>query len=447
MKKAALVLFSLLVILFIIFWQLMLPIPTGYAAKNLCSSLFVAEMDEEFVKANDLNISLISMTTSTVDYENKSVRSTFLGLKPHVAVFRNKTCGCTLLGGDKNLDPVSKITLRQPIQNDTVNWPYGLKENTISNLVLNNGIDEILDEEFSHIETGTRAIVIVYNGEIIGERYAPPFDKSRPFLGWSMTKSITSTLVGILVQKGFLQIEDPVPIEQWQKDDRKDITWENLLQMKSGLEWSENYYWISDVTKMLYTKGDAYNCSIEAEFEGAPATSWEYSSGTTNIISGLIRKTIGNDVKYHNFPYTELFDPLHAQSFVMELDAAGNFIGSSYSYATARDWAKFGILYLNNGNWNGKQILPEWWTEFVTTPATGSKGRYGGQFWLNESGELRDVPADLYFADGFHGQRVFILPSKNLVVVRLGLSKDEKTDFNQLLAGIITAIDTHGAQL
>ena len=137
---------------------------------------------------------------------------------------------------------------------------------------------------------------------------------------------------------------------------------------------------------------------------------------------------------------TSLFSPIGAESFVMEIDPAGNFIGSSYSYATARDWARFGLLYLHDGNWNGEQILPDWWSDFVATPAAGSDGEYGGQFWLNAGGKLPDVPRNVYYADGFQGQRVFIIPDDNLVVVRLGLSLKPQPDFNQLLTDIIATV-------
>ena len=292
--------------------------------------------------------------------------------------------------------------------------------------IVRSGMKLLLNETLNNGETGTRALLVVHKGKIIGEAYASGFDKNSKLLGWSMCKSITATLVGTLVQKGLIDINEVVPIEMWQVDERKMITWKHLLQMNSGLDWNEVYHWISDVTRMLYTEPDVYDCSIQSKLDADPGTYWEYSSGTTNILSGLIRKVINDDAKYNRLPFEYLFNPIDAGSFVMEMDAAGNFIGSSYAYATARDWAKFGLLYLNEGKWNGQQIIPQWWPEFVRTPASGSDGSYGAHFWLNRNNTFKDVPPDLYFADGFHGQRVFIIPSMELVVVRLGLSKDEK---------------------
>ena len=171
-----------------------------------------------------------------------------------------------------------------------------------------------------------------------------------------------------------------------------------------------------------------------------PDSVWYYSSGTTNIVTGIIRKTIGNDKDYIDFPKKELFDKIGMQSAVFEPDASGNYVGSSYVYATARDWARFGLLYLNKGNWNGEQILPESWVDYTKTSNSASKGIYGAFFWLNKSKRLPDVPEDMYACYGFQEQRVFIIPSKKLVVVRMGLCDSGDFDFNEFLADIIKAI-------
>jgi len=446
MQKTAFIFGLILLIASFILWHFVLPIPTGYAAKNLCSGIFVAGMEENFIRTNDLNFSLVSLTSNEVDYEKKTVRSTFLGLKPHVAIFRNNSCGCTLLGNKGNYTQFPEVRRSHALRQDTLYWPYGNIEHTTSNSKLSSEIANVLDDEFSQDVTGTRAIIVVHDGIIVGERYAESFDKNKLLLGWSMNKSVIATLIGILVQKELVNISDPVPIQEWSQGGKGNITWRHLLQMSSGLEWDENYFWISDVTKMLYTEGDTYGYAIKSFVENEPGNSWEYSSGTTNILSGLMREILADDAVYHNFPYAELFEKIGANSFVMELDAAGNFVGSSYAYATARDWAKFGMLYLNEGNWNGHQLLPEGWDRIVSSPALNSDGQYGAQFWLNRSGVLENVPRGAYFADGFHGQRVFIVPSKNLVVVRLGLSTDEVPDFNHLLSQIIAAVDTYGVE-
>ena len=441
MKKKWLIFILFLVTACLFAWQFVLPIPTGYAAKYLCSAIFVAGMQETYVHENDLNFSLVKLTSNTVDYQEKKVRSTFLGLKPHVAGFRNDQCGCTLLNQNPQMGTLMVPgNVKMSDHWDTTHLFDANDQRPLSVHILEQ-MGDVLREEFLTITTGTRAIIVLYDGEIVAEEYAHPFHENSLFLGWSMAKSIIGSLVGVLVQRGLITIQDPVPISIWSADERKAITWENLLQMNSGLAWNETYYWISDVTKMLYTRGDTYHYAIHSPLKSQPGNKWVYSSGTSNIISGLIRNLLNDDSLYHQLPYVHLFYPIGAQSFVMELDVSGNFIGSSYAYATARDWARFGLLYLNQGKWGDKQILPTWWTSFVTSPASGSEGGYGGHFWLNQNSSLPSVPDDLFYADGFQGQRVFILPSKNLVVVRFGLSIDEAPDYNQLLAKIIAVID------
>jgi CubicO group peptidase (beta-lactamase class C family) len=198
---------------------------------------------------------------------------------------------------------------------------------------------------------------------------------------------------------------------------------------------------------MLFRKRDAGIFASHAPLVKQPDTDFYYSSGTTNILSWIIRKSIG-DSAYHSFPYNNLFYKTGMNSMVLEPDAGGTFVGSSFAYATARDWARFGLLYLNDGMWDSERILPEGWVEYTSTPAKSAEmGEYGAQFWLNagapEHPEKRmfpDVPADLFWADGYEGQNVFILPSKNLVVVKLSLSSGNYLDDNKFLADIISAL-------
>jgi CubicO group peptidase (beta-lactamase class C family) len=182
---------------------------------------------------------------------------------------------------------------------------------------------------------------------------------------------------------------------------------------------------------------------VQAEKQAAfpPNTHFNYSSGTTNLLAGLLRKEFDSYQQYLNFPYDKLIDRIGMNSMVLETDAAGNFVGSSYGWATTRDWGKFGLLYLHQGNWNGDQLFDKKWIDFVTTPAANSAKEYGGHFWLNTPEKLPDAPMDTYYADGFQGQRVYIVPSKDLVVVRLGLASTAYFDFNAFLSGITQAIN------
>jgi CubicO group peptidase (beta-lactamase class C family) len=289
--------------------------------------------------------------------------------------------------------------------------------------------------------------VIVHNGQLVTERYAEGFSSHTPLIGWSMTKSLTNAMVGRLAKQGKLDIQQPAPVTVWKNDERSKITLNDLLHASSGLTWEENYAGPSDATNMLFKRKDAGLVTVDKKPEFAPGTVFEYSSGTSNLISRIVRETIG-DHDYYNTLYNEIFYKIGMYSLVIEPDAGGTFVGSSFSFANARDWARFGLLYLNDGVWNGERILPEGWVAYTVTPAPAAKrGEYGAQFWLNagEKGNpsnrmYPDAPTDLYWADGFEGQNVFVIPSKNLVIVKLGLSQGDYLDDNKFLAGIISAV-------
>src|SRR5690606_9924109 len=280
------------------------------------------------------------------------------------------------------------------------------------------------------------------------EKYAPGFTAESRHMGWSMTKSITNALIGILVREGKLDVEAPAPVPEWRDDERNKITLNHLLQASSGLSWNESYFSPTADFHTMFIKSDdkaAYSASKKPAHN--PGTFFQYSSGTTNILSRIIRHTVG-DSMYHRFPYEKLFRPLGMSTAIIEPDASGTFVGSSYSFASARDWAKFGLLFLNDGVWNGERILPEGWVKYTTTPAPAAEqGEYGAQFWLNagEKGNptnrtYPELPTDLYWASGYEGQNVFVLPSKNLVVVKLSLSAGEFVDNQKFLTKIVEGV-------
>ena len=185
---------------------------------------------------------------------------------------------------------------------------------------------------------------------------------------------------------------------------------------------------------------DMTRAQAEKEAIAAPTEVWNYSSGTSNLLSGILRKQFKTHQEYLNFPYAELIDKIGMHSMLIEADMAGNYVGSSYSWATTRDWAKFGLLYLHKGFWNGQQLFDPKWVDYVTLPTDHSDGTYGANFWLNAEGKYSNAPRDLYSANGFQGQRVFIIPSKDLVIVRTGLAEAPDFDFNRFLEDIIVSI-------
>lgn len=422
-----------------------LNIITGYSAKSTASGIFIGNRTQKSLEKRDNNFSPINLATNVVDKENMSVASCLFGLKEHTAIFR-EGLGVVVTTDDFEEDE-EFVSPNRKFKKKNLPYPYGglpQKDTVFANIDyanLNGIVNSQINNDTARIE-GTSSLLVIYKGQIIAEEYAEGFDKSSKLLGWSMTKSIVSTMYGVMQKKGMIDISKPADIEEWQNDDRKNITYNNLLQMNSGLEWEEDYSKICDVTEMLYLDRDMSIKQSKKPLVGNPNESWYYASGTSNLLAGmLMKKKFKTQQEYLDFWYAELIDKIGMNSMLIETDLAGNFVGSSYSWATTRDWAKLGLLYMNKGNWNGEQILDASWVDYATTPTNSSQGQYGAQIWLNAEGySFPDVAKDLYYFGGYQGQKVFMIPSKDLVVVRMGIDNAKKTDFNKLLKDIIGTI-------
>jgi len=416
------------------------PIFTGYAAKDLASWTFLTNRKQAVIEANDLNFFPVNLSKNSVNFKEKSVTSTFFGMARQKAVY-HIGLGCTLIADGKEESIKKQTTQVEPLPGhpENIYWPTGDKlRDTILQNVNSKLLNAAIDSAFNL--GNTRAVVVAYDTLLMREKYAPGFTKKTRILGWSMTKSITSALVGILVKQGKLDVYQPAPISEWKNDKRHTITLNDLLHQSSGLQWVEDYSDISDATVMLYQKGNMAEYAIKKPLQYPPDSVWYYSSGTSNIISEIIRRTINNDQEYWDFPRKQLFNKIGMRSAIIETDASGNFVSSSYTFATARDWTRFGLLYLQDGVWSGNRILPEGWVSYTRTPARKSKNKYGVQFWLNKGKqEIPDGPAGIYFCDGYHGQRVYIIPSKHLVIVRLGLNNHGEFDYNKFVMSILKA--------
>jgi CubicO group peptidase (beta-lactamase class C family) len=292
-------------------------------------------------------------------------------------------------------------------------------------------------------------VVVVYKGQIIAEKYAEGFDPFTPQIGWSMSKSITNAMVGVMVKKRGFDIFAPAPIPEWKSsnDPRAKITTDQLLRMSSGLYWDENYSRESSATKMLYKSSDMGLYASSFDLDEEPDSAWYYSSGTSNILSRILRRELGED--YLEWPHKEIFSKLGVGSVVFEVDASNAYVGSSYIWASPRDWARLGLLYLNDGVWNGERILPEGWVDYSRTPTPKSEMlQYGAAFWLNAGDRenptdrrLPDCPRDIYSMNGYEGQRVFILPTQDMIVVRLGQTKKDDFDMNEFLSEIVQSVN------
>jgi len=416
---------------------------SGFAAKNVASAHFADGRTLQMIEAGDNDIPLVSLAHNEIDENSHFATASVYGFKKRKAIYR-EGLGATLI--DDRFDTTLPYEIpKRSKTHKNLPYPYGDLEpkDTFFSDINYGKLQKAMDDAFDTSgkkEKRTRSVLVVYKDHIIAERYDTGFSKKSRILGWSMTKSITATLFGILQYQNKINIGRPASIPEWSNDSRRAITINDLLHMNSGLEWDENYETISDATKMLFLARDMTAVQRHKPAVFAPNTHWNYSSGTSNLLSGILRGRFKTHQEYLDFWYSELIDKIGMHSMFIETDMAGNYVGSSYGWATTRDWAKFGLLYLHKGSWNGERLFAKNWAKYVATPTNNSDGRYGAHFWLNAGGYYPDAPRDLYSANGFQGQMVFIVPSYDLVIVRMGLKEDPGFDFNLLLKEVIGSI-------
>ncbi len=399
------------------------PIATGYAAKTVCSGHLVAERGVEDVLGDLPDNPLVPFLRVDAD-DPTAVTATLLGAWGSTA-YRTEGLGCTL--ADERpaftaLEPLPSPESGQP-------WPQGSGPAQATSGISAAEMDAAINLAFvendpSGRARNTRAVVVIKDGRLVAERYAPGFGPDTPLTGWSMAKSVANAMVGRLVADGTMSTEADDLLPLWADDDRRSITVEQLLTMTDGLAFEEVYDPDTDATRMLYRPGDAGGYAAQQPLEADPGTRWAYSSGTTNILCDVAQEAADAGPELAR---SLIFEPLGMSTAVMEPDASGGLVCSSYLYATARDWARFGQWFLQDGVWEGERLLPEGWVERSTTPVDlPTENPYGWQWWLNtgSDGERRmpSVPSDAYWASGNEGQQVVIVPSEDLVVVRLGFS-------------------------
>lgn len=432
------------------------PVMTGMGAKTMCSCVFVTHRTPESVLEKELRVFPgLTWADIALNQKDSSVTASLLW-NTSKAIYR-KGLGCTLLY-EKSEQAVRGQKINRPdvipaVNQDTIPWPQGNKLDTSKLGGINyTALEKAIDEAFVDIDPlnpiHTHAVVVVYKGELIAERYAAGFNYNSRLMGWSMTKSIANALVGILAKENKLDVDDPAPVQEWQNDDRKKITINHLLNGTSGLAWSESYFNpVAPFHQMFIRSDDKAAYAASLGLEEHPGTFFEYSSANTNLLSRIIRHEVG-DENYYRFPYEKLFHKIGMNHAIIEPDASGTFVLSSYFYASARDWARFGLLYLNDGVWNGERILPEGWVTYSTTPAPPApKQEYGAQIWLNygsknnpEEKEFPGLPNEAFLFEGFERNSVVIIPSKELVVVRLGVTHNKNFNHGNLINGVIAAL-------
>lgn len=420
---------------------------SGYMAQQLCAGVFISGRSLDQVMDEDLSgpgLGALALFTPRVDEMDKSVRASAfgVGIAGQTAVFR-KGLGCTIIRHEsvaefraRNPDPFTA----EPRPAPDAEWPEGSRvaagpwrtgfawPDGVDGPAASQAVDAIFAEPDPAHPRNTRALVVVHQGRIVAERYAPGFDAHMPLVGWSMSKTGTNALIGLRIKDGALALDDKRLMPEWRgRDDmRGEITVNALLRMISGLGFDEDPDdKLSDVSQMTYVQGNTAAFAASKPLVYAPGTHWSYSTGTTEILSAVLRETFDDERGYLRYPRERLFGPLGMRTAQLAPDASGTLVGGVFLYASARDWARFGLLFLRDGTWGGEQILPEGWVAYTTRPTGQSPDdRYGAQIWLKleQSDNLGEppMPADSFYMLGHNGQVVAMVPSKDLVVVRLG---------------------------
>ena len=422
------------------------PIATGYAAKNACSGQLVAGRGAASVATDLPSNPLVPLLRVDVDEDAGTTRATLLGALWPTTAWMTEGLGCTLADERPDVSPLAPLA-QAPAEAD---WPDGEGPVAPANPAQAGALADVLDEAFAEdapdgLVKGTRAVVVVHGGRIVAERYADGFGPDTPQLGWSMTKSVANAMTGRLVRDGRLAVSDADLRPEWSKDSRADITVDDLLHMTEGLAFEETYDPNTDVTNMLFRPVDAGGFAADKPLEHDPGTFWEYSSGTTNILCDVLHDASGMGSEMAR---ELVFEPLGMTTAVLEPDASGDLVCSSYLYASARDWARFGLWFARGGIWDGEQLLPDDWVEYSTTPVDlPSAEPYGAHWWLNQRSDgsrvFTTMPADTFYAGGHDGQRVIVIPSADVVIVRLGVTPDLDAvgwGMDRLVAGVLDAL-------
>lgn len=404
----------------------------GYAAKIVCSNVFIADRNAEEVLASDVQAPgnpLLKLLRIAVDRNAQTVSAGLFGFFGEgLAAYRPGTGCATVPDGDVEAAAQYAGPTPEILADADAIWPRG--EDFVPSL--DPGLAAILNDT-TMTGPGMRGVVVVHDGRIVGERYGPGFAATTPLLGWSMTKTVTAAIVGTLIEDGLMTRDQAGLFDGWKDDERARITAADMLGMTSGLEFNEDYGSVTDVTRMLYLEPDMAAFAASRPLAHDIGTTFNYSSGTATMMARVWQDAVGDEAAALAWPREHLFGPLGMTSAIMETDARGTYVGSSYMYATARDWARFGLFLLRGGVWSGQRLVPEGYVEWMREPNPASKGVYGRFVWTEgpegeAAGNEPDpdpgagVPDDAYWAIGHDGQTIAVVPSRELVVVRLGLT-------------------------
>jgi CubicO group peptidase (beta-lactamase class C family) len=416
-----------------------LPLASAYAAKMVCSNVFIAKRDADAVIRTDVQFregGVVKFMTIDVDTTNRRVEAAVLGLfaKRYAAYAEGR--GCTLVSKDEIPDRAAVPPL-PPLAMPDALWPIGervqLSENRRLQAALN---DPVLQGP------GMRAIVVVHDGRIIAETYGESFTASTPLLGWSMTKTINAALVAMAIKDGKLSLDRKGLFPQWAGDARAEISVADLMAMSSGLEWNEDQGIVTDPARSEFLEKDAAAFAGDRALVAAPGTKFYYGSGSSILLARIWQNAIGAPARA--YPQERLFKPLGVTSAVLESDPSGTFLGDAFLYANAHDWARFGEFLRLGGEWNGQQLLPPGFVDYMRSPAPASDEGHGpvygrGQLWLAPGLEF-SLPPDAFMLNGILRQTITVIPSRKLVILRMGLTREDIGYSNgKLLQAIVGA--------
>lgn len=426
----------------------LLRVGAGYSSKIVCSATYLQGRDPNEVLETDVQAPgnpVLRAYKVNSDSATGRVRSAFLSLIAPMTSEHRPGLGCAALP-DGNLAQAGDQAAPAapgPVASQAL-WPEG----AAVDLSQHGDLAQIIaDPDLAG--PGMRATVVVHRGRIVAENYGAGFDPQMPLLGWSMSKTVTAALAGTVIKAGKLRLDQDRLLTQWDNDGRAAITVAQLLSMSSGLHFNEEYGDVSDVTRMLYLQPDMAGFAASQKLDHKPGTTFNYSTGTAMILSRVWQNAIGDRQAALDWPRKALFAPLGMGSAVFETDAAGTFVGGSYLYATARDWARFGQFLLQDGTWNGRQILPEGFAAMMHAPSQADAVYGQGMTWLagpapeQKAGDDQayGLPADTYWLEGHDGQTVTVIPSADLVVVRMGLTPSDLNYRPQkLVAALLKAL-------
>lgn len=453
MKSARYVLLSLLVLVFaggVVTWlnRDLMYVGAASVSQSLCAAAFVSHVDPDRVYAQEQRPLLDGINWAVryaVDRSQHEVRSSLLAVFRARSVYRDGL-GCTLVLGD---DPLRAAGFSEQAEPDG----FGGRIVTPTDPALRAALDQAFAEpDPSHLRQ-TKAVVVLHDGQLIAERYAKGYGPETPIWVHSVTKSVTQALIGVLVRQGRLRLDQPAPIAAWASaaDPHHAITVDQLLRMDSGLPFDETNGAVNLATHMWFREADTAGFAARTPLAHAPGTAWAYGNLSYALLSKLIGDaTGGTAVGAETFARDNLFAPLGMHHSVIEVDQTGSLLGSGFMYASARDLARFGQLYLDDGMVDGKRILPQGWADYSRSQTLHTG--YGAGFWTNlvNTGSvpvwdapwgMPQLPKDMYYARGAFGQYVIIVPSEHLVVVRLGLSmQGGGTGIGDATAAIIAAL-------